>query len=97
MNGCVHRTADNKCTYYSRGDTVSWCDLENGCDSVVPSNYDRIHAMSIEELAQAFANVNCLEESCPCDTKICNSLPYGCYIAWMKWLEERAEVEDDRE
>ena len=93
MNGCVHRTEDNKCTYYSHGDTVSWCDLENGCDAVIPSNYDKIHAFTEEELARAIVDSDCLQDACPCDVKICDNYLDGCFIAWLKWLKEGSERE----
>ena len=93
MNGCVHRTDDNICKYYSHGDIRSWCDLENGCDSVVPSNYDRIHSFTAEQLAMAIANMDCFQDACPCDTEICKHFPHGCYVAWLEWLKQEAKDE----
>lgn len=56
MNGCVYRTEDNKCEFYSdygKG-IVSYCDFDD-CEEKKLSNADRIRAMTDEELAVQLA------------------------------------------
>lgn len=54
MNGCVYRTEDSKCEFYSdygKG-IVSYCDFDD-CEEKKPSNADRIReTVTDEELAQ---------------------------------------------
>lgn len=56
MNGCVYRTEDNKCEFYSdygKG-IMSYCDFDD-CEDKKPSNADRIRNMTDEELAVVIA------------------------------------------
>lgn len=53
MNGCVYRTAEDKCEFYSdygKG-IMSYCDFAD-CEDKKPSNADKIRAMTDEELAE---------------------------------------------
>lgn len=57
MNGCVYRTEDNKCEFYSdygKG-IVSYCDFDD-CEEKKLSNADRIRHSSDEELAEWISN-----------------------------------------
>lgn len=85
MNGCVYRTTDGKCEFYSdhgKG-IVSWCDFDD-CEEKKPSNADRIRSMSDEELAKwiAFETEGIGFDSFEEFEK-----------GWLEWLKE--EVEDD--
>jgi hypothetical protein len=51
MNGCIYRTEENKCKQFSVGGVLSFCYLDGTCDCQIPSNADRIRAMSDERLA----------------------------------------------
>lgn len=91
MNGCVYRTTDGKCEFYSdygKG-IVSWCDF-NDCEDKKPSNADRIRSMTDEELATVIAlpylasppwcanHTTCpyiSEDPTPCDK---------CALEWLK-------------
>ena len=94
MNGCVYRTEDNKCEFYSdygKG-IVSYCDFDD-CEDKKPSNADRIRAMTDEELAEF---MNC--GACPpgkdvselCHDEDGGSVPDMCNICWLCWLKEEA-------
>lgn len=48
---CVYKTEDGKCTKFSDGETTSYC-VEEPCEYEKLSNYDRIKAMSVEEMAE---------------------------------------------
>lgn len=48
MNGCIYRTEENKCKKFSVGGALSFCYLDGTCDCRIPSNADRIRAMSDE-------------------------------------------------
>ena len=85
MNGCVYRTTDGKCEFYSdhgKG-IVSWCDFDD-CEEKKPSNADRIRAMTDEELAKwiAFETEGIGFDSFEEFEK-----------GWLEWLKE--EVEDE--
>ena len=79
MNGCVYRTEDNKCEFYSdygKG-IVSYCDFDD-CEDKKPSNADRIRAMTDEELAE-WLSCNCTGDG------------YGNSAEdWLDWLKEEA-------
>lgn len=51
MNGCIYKQADGKCKQFSVGGVLSYC-VEGPCDCCIPSNADRIRAMTDEELAE---------------------------------------------
>ena len=77
MNGCVYRTEDNKCEFYSdygKG-IVSYCDFDD-CEDKKPSNADRIRAMTDEELAE-WLSCNCTGDG------------YGNSAEdWLDWLKQ---------
>lgn len=83
MNGCVYRTTDDKCEFYSdygKG-IVSYCDFDD-CEEKKPSNADRIRAMSDEELAKwiAFETEGIGFDSFEEFEK-----------GWLEWLKEEAK------
>ena len=96
MNGCVYRTTDDKCEFYSdygKG-IVSYCDFDD-CEEKKPSNADRIRAMSDDELAEWMATkVTCMR--CPVDLSVCQNAYYDkdgkCDRILLDWL--KAPVED---
>ena len=50
MNGCIYRTTEDKCEFWSdcgKG-IVSYCDFD-GCEEKKPSNADRIRSTKTEE------------------------------------------------
>lgn len=57
MNGCIYRTEENKCKQFSVGGVLSFCYLDGTCDCQIPSNADRIRAMSDEELADFLLHI----------------------------------------
>ena len=85
MNGCIYRTADDKCDFWSdhgKG-IVSYCDFD-GCEEKKPSNADRIRAMTDEKLADTIAHkadacLNCTSDGL--DT---------CKSCWLDWLKQEA-------
>lgn len=87
-NGCVYRTEDSKCEFYSdygKG-VVSYCDFDD-CEEKKPSNADRIRAMTDEELASFLYHLwdnsswcnGCCDEECSCEP------------CWLDWLKQEAE------
>lgn len=94
MNGCVYRTQDNKCEFYSdygKG-IVSYCDFDD-CEDKEASNADRIRAMSDEELAEWIADIlNHCENKKPAELcrmscplyKCCNYQPSDNIEDWLK-------------
>lgn len=85
MNGCIYRTEDNKCEFWSdhgKG-IVSCCDFDD-CEDRKPSNADRIRSMTDEELAEL------LEGKRPwyrCD----NCKWDSCKECCLDWLKKEAE------
>ena len=51
MRGCIYRTKDNECDRYSEGGKYH-ASCDDNCDMAVPSNADKIRAMTDEELAE---------------------------------------------
>lgn len=57
MNGCIYRTKDGECDLYAEGGKyTAFCDLDN-CKGRKMSNADRIRAMTGEELADKFEEI----------------------------------------
>ena len=84
MNGCVYRTEDNKCKFwsdYGKG-IVSYCDPCD-CEEKTASNADRIRSMSDEELAEWTTTVGRTfgEE-------------YEGYMSVLDWLKSPVEAQD---
>lgn len=82
MNGCVYRTEDNKCEFYSdygKG-IVSYCDFDD-CEEKKLSNADRIRHSSDEELAEWVWGVETAGRA------------YGLRgkNAWLEWLKQEVE------
>lgn len=81
MNGCVYRTEDNKCEFYSdygKG-IVSYCDFDD-CEEKKLSNADRIRHSSDEELAEWVWGAETAGRAYG---------PRG-KNAWLDWLKEEA-------
>ena len=53
---CVHRTEDGKCKKFSDEEITSYC-VEGPCSFEVLSNYDRIKAMTVDEMAELFYGI----------------------------------------
>lgn len=93
MNGCVYRTAEDKCEFYSdygKG-IVSYCDFAD-CEGKKPSNADRFRAMSDEELVEIFANNDCgycrIHDFC-----FAKGSAINCEDVWLDWLKLEAETD----
>ena len=81
MNGCIYRTADDKCEFWSdhgKG-IVSYCDFD-GCEEKKPSNADLIRSMTDEELAA---------DICRLELLLAKHGHRG-FHAWLDWLKEEA-------
>lgn len=87
MNGCIYRTEENKCKQFSVGGVLSFCYLDGTCDCRIPSNADRIRAMTDEELAHFMARV------CPPGGK-CNE-DGNCFSCRRDWLKAPVEEVDN--
>lgn len=79
---CVHRTEDGKCLKHSDNNVLSFC-VDGPCSDEMPTNADRIRAMTDEELAKT------LDMSCPPDTS-CND-GQNCVKCWKDWLQQPAK------
>ena len=93
MDGCIYRTANDKCEYWSdhgKG-IVSCCDFDD-CEEKKPSNADHIRAMSDEELAEWLKNI---WYSCTCGPRDngnrCADFKDDCNACWLDWLKQEAE------
>ena len=90
MNGCIYRMEDGKCKQFSVGGVLSFCYLDGKCDCQIPSNADRIRAMSDEELADSFAS-----RCCPVKDEFYNCGEINkkefswedCKSCWLDWLK----------
>lgn len=94
MNGCIYRTEENKCKQFSVGGVLSFCYLDGTCDCQIPSNADRIRAMSDEELAiWLSAIMDCSKCVCeiPCAKEITTKF---CKDVLRDWLKAPVEVGD---
>lgn len=97
MNGCVYRTQDNKCEFYSdygKG-IVSYCDFDD-CEDKKPSKADRIRAMTDEELADHFTQFyyDGPKFYCPAVADVGEgacAANYDCRQCWLDWLKEEAK------
>ena len=75
---CAYYT-EGRCTRYPvRNNEVSYCGGNEGCSGRVPSNSDRIRAMTDEELAEFMRSV--------CDTWYIDANQN-----WLSWLKSPAE------
>ena len=86
MNGCVYRTEDNKCKFwsdYGKG-IVSYCDPCD-CEEKTVSNADLTRSMTDEELAAWY-----------CHDRDCRGCEFGasdgCHI--LDWLKSPVEVQE---
>lgn len=92
MSGCIYRTKEGKCKQFSVGGVLSFCYLGGTCDCQIPSNADRIRAMSDEELAETYAG------GCPNGDRLNCGKYYlhggrDCFNCWLDWLKSPVEVE----
>ena len=82
---CVHWDK-GKCKKFSDDKVTSWC-VEGPCGDQMPSNADRIRAMSDEELADVVANgVGCVLKAPHC-------MDVDCTPCILKWLKQPFEGE----
>lgn len=105
MNGCIYRKPYSKsspldlCEKYTDKTHLSFCDIDH-CDSVCPSNGDRIRNMTDEELATWIETIaDC--HKCPiwamnrgtvsdsCMGDAVNSRA-SCRLHWLDWLQKEA-------
>lgn len=94
MNGCVYRTEDNKCKFwsdYGKG-IVSYCDPCD-CEEKTVSNADRVRSMTDEELAETYAG------GCPNGDRLNCGKYYlhggrDCFRCWLDWLKAPVEEGD---
>ena len=90
MNGCIYRTEDNKCEFwsdYGKG-IVSYCDFDD-CEEKKPTNADHIRAMTDEELLKFLQDVALNIKMC----EIMRTQPMWISIDWLKSLVEDREVD----
>lgn len=91
MNGCIYRSADNICKFWSKDGIESYCDSYS-CEKKTPSNADRIRAMSDEELATWIDRIQAdAYERGMMETPIVD-YP-NIYSGWLNWLKEEAKDE----
>lgn len=96
MNGCVYRTTDDKCEFYSdhgKG-IVSYCDFDD-CEEKKPSNADCIRAMTDEELAEFITPVKCVDchlLDCGVEEEMLNGKRRTCQERVLDWLKQESEV-----
>ena len=74
---CFYRTEDGLCKKHSTEEVTSYC-VDGPCPDEVLTNADRIPSMSVEELADMFAE---FAEENPSDDA----------NAWYEWLKRTAE------
>jgi len=95
MNGCVYRTTDDKCEFYSdygKG-IVSYCDFDD-CEEKKPSNADRIRAITDEELATLMEDKgDCPPGECPYDRLRKDITRSDCRKCWLDWLKAPVDKE----
>lgn len=92
MNGCIYRTEDNKCEFWSdhgKG-IVSYCDFDD-CEEKKPSNADHIRAMTDEEIADFLCDIGECDRRCPAKIGDCIFSDSTCRSAWLDWLKEEGE------
>lgn len=96
MNGCIYRTADDKCEFwsdYGKG-VVYYCDFDD-CEEKKPTNADRIRSMTDEKLAE-WASIR---EMCFIYHLLINDpdlrnkcrIYENCKDCWLDWLKEECE------
>lgn len=91
MNGCIYRSADNICKFWSKDGIESYCDSYS-CEKKTQSNADRIRSISDEELAEWLAILtDCV--NCPCRDPHdqCDTVDGSCKKQWLNWLKEEAK------
>jgi len=90
MNGCIYRTGENLCKFYSNNGAgiVSYCDYE-GCVDKHPSNADKIRAMADEELNAWFMGVCHAVAEFSCSGCQFEYL-YGEDCGFLSWLKKEA-------
>ena len=82
---CVY-WSDGMCKKFSDDKSTSWC-VEGPCGDQMPSNADRIRAMSNEELADLINR----EVGCCAPTGDCEKMSNDCKACWLDWLKQSAE------
>ena len=91
MNGCVYRTAENKCTFFSDNEKgiVSYCDFDS-CEEKKPSNADRIRSMSDEEMAEFLWSIG--QNPATGNTYLNGEFIFFCGDGngWLDWLRQEA-------
>ena len=76
MNGCIHRTVDNKCALHTDKKYLSWCVIDDPCKDREPSNADKLRSMTDLELAVFLSLV---QDNSP-----------QTFEKWAAWLREAA-------
>lgn len=91
MNGCIYRTEDNKCEFwsdYGKG-IVSYCDFDD-CEEKKPTNADRIRAMTDEELATEIVKCRDADDF----RKTVLGTRMNTTEEWLDWLKSPVEVDE---
>ena len=94
MSGCVYRSEDNKCKFwsdYGKG-IVTYCDPCD-CNEKTTTNANRIRAMTDEELAHFMTPEN-YKFPCPPNHNDCQYELIPCWMCWARWLKSPVEVQD---
>lgn len=93
MNGCIYRTAEDKCELYSDSGKgiVSYCDFAD-CEDKKPTNGDRIRSMSDEELAN-WLDLLVNRAKIYGENKVWLEDTPRYYTDWLGWLKQEARHE----
>lgn len=75
-----------KCKKFADDKVTSWC-VEGPCGDQMPSNADKIRAMSDEELADLIQR----EVGYCAPTGYCEKASNDCKACWLDWLKQSAE------
>ena len=82
---CVHWDK-GKCKKFSDDKVTSWC-VEGPCSDQMPSNADKIRAMTDDELADF---IDREIGGCP-QTGDCKKASDDCKACWLDWLKQSVE------
>lgn len=80
---------DGMCKKFSDDKSTSWC-VEGPCGDQMPSNADKIRAMSDEELADIISR----EVGYCAPSGYCEKTSNDCKACWLDWLKQSAEAEE---
>lgn len=91
MNGCIYRTDDDKCEFWSDyGKGIVWYCDPCDCEEKTQSRADRIRSMSDEELASFAIYAGCPFQFGASHAFKCKlgEVKDGCKGCWLDWLKQ---------